>query len=65
MGNAKKIVRTILIAASFVTLLCQSVMAKGVDTNYTQVNGEVARGAPEEHEANIRNFAVKTGIPLH
>ena len=49
MGNAKKIVRTILIAASFVTLLCQSVMAKGVDTNYTQVNGEVARGARSKY----------------
>ncbi len=49
MGNAKKIVRTLLIAASFVTLLCQSVTAKGVNTNYTQVNGEVARGARSKY----------------
>ena len=49
MGKPKKIIRTLLIAASFAAMLCQSVTAKGIDTNYKQVNGEVARGARSKY----------------
>ena len=37
--------RIVLIAAAMTALVCQGVQAKGVNADYTQVNGEVAKGA--------------------
>lgn len=45
MRNFRKITRIAVIAAAMCAMLCCGVQAKGVDTNYTQVNGEVAKGA--------------------
>ena len=45
MKKLRKAVKMMLAAAAFCALLCQGAEAKGVNTNYTQVNGDVARGA--------------------
>ena len=45
MSRIRKLAVLAAAAMMFCAMLCQSVEAKGVDTNYTQVNGEVARGA--------------------
>ena len=45
MRILRRIAQTAVIAAAMCAMLCQGVQAKGVDTNYTQVNGEVAKGA--------------------
>ena len=49
MRILKRIIRPALIAAAMCALLCQGVQARGVDTNYTQVNGEVAKGARKKY----------------
>jgi hypothetical protein len=41
--------RAVLIAFAAAGLICSSVSAKGTDTNYTQVNGQVASGAREKY----------------
>ena len=45
MGFFKKAAKIAAAASVLCAVLCQGAYAKGVDTNYTQVNGEVARGA--------------------
>ena len=49
MNRQKRIGRAVILAAAAVLLICQSVFAKGTDTNYTQVNGEVASGARKKY----------------
>ena len=41
--------RAALIAAAAAAIICQSAFAKGTDTNYSQVNGEVAAGARKKY----------------
>ncbi len=45
MNKLKKLTLTALLAAALCGMLCQNVQAKGVNTNYTQINGSVAKGA--------------------
>ena len=45
MKRLKMFGRIVLIAAAMAALVCQGVQAKGVNADYTQVNGEVAKGA--------------------
>ena len=49
MRILKRIAQTAVIAAAMCAMLCQGASAKGVDTNYTQVNGEVAKGARNKY----------------
>lgn len=49
MSSLKKITRFVLAAAAMCAVLCQTAQAKGVDTNYTQVNGEVAKEARKKY----------------
>ncbi len=49
MRSLKKVTQIAVIAAAMCAMLCQGAYAKGVDTNYTQVNGEVARGARKKY----------------
>lgn len=49
MRILKRIAQTAVIAATMCAMLCQGASAKGVDTNYTQVNGEVAKGARNKY----------------
>ena len=49
MRILRRIAQTAVIAAAMCAMLCQGVQAKGVDTNYTQVNGEVAKGARNKY----------------
>ena len=49
MSSLKKITRIVLAAAAMCAVLCQTAQAKGVDTNYTQVNGEVAKEARKKY----------------
>ena len=49
MGGFKKAVKMAAAAAALSALLCQGTWAKGVDTNYTQVNGQVAKGARNKY----------------
>ncbi len=41
--------KTALVVAAAAMLICQGAFAKGTDTNYSQVNGEVAAGARKKY----------------
>ncbi len=49
MERLKRFRRIVLIAAAAAALICQSAFAKGIDTNYTQVDGTVAKGARKKY----------------
>ena len=49
MNRLKMIRRAAILAACAVVFICQSAFAKGTDTNYTQVNGQVASGARSKY----------------
>ena len=49
MNRLKRIGRAAVLAAAAALLICQSAFSKGIDTNYTQVNGEVAPGARKKY----------------
>ncbi len=49
MKKLRLLRRTFLIMAAVAAFLCQGIYAKGVDTNYTQVNGKVASGARKKY----------------
>ena len=49
MGRFRKALQAAGIAAALCAMLFQSVQAKGVDTNYTQVYGQVAKGARNKY----------------
>ena len=51
MGRIMKAVKTAAAAAALCAILCQGAYAKGVNTNYSQVNGQVAKGARSKYTA--------------
>ena len=49
MRRLRKAAKMVLAVMALLALMCQAAEAKGVDTNYTQVNGEVAKGARSKY----------------